>query len=71
MLQRKDLVDIGDADYNARRSEYIQCLDCGIQSGGTRGDFWQIGMEDTFQCHCGSKNLILVRDLTETVIVKQ
>ena len=71
MVQRKDLVDIGDNDYQQRQDEYIQCQDCGESFGGTRGDYFSVPMDYTFKCiNCGSKNVALVKDIITTEIVK-
>lgn len=72
MIMRKDLVDVGDADYNTRRNEFMQCQDCGEEIGGTRGDFFSLPMEWVFSCfECGSENIAIVRRVSEIVIVKQ
>ncbi len=72
MLRRKDLVDIGDADYKERQDEFMECQDCGGEFGGTRGDFFAISMDDIFYCpECGSINIALVKKVCENVIVKQ
>ena len=72
MIKRKDLVDIGDADYDARRSEFMQCQDCGEEFGGTRGDFFMVFMDSLFYCpRCGSENIALVKKVCQNVIVKQ
>ena len=69
MVHRQDLAaSMGDVN---RRSEYVQCQDCGETFGGTQGDYWQLAMDAVFTCRCGSTDLALVRDKTETVIIKQ
>lgn len=72
MIKRKDLVDIADADYDARQGEFMQCLDCGEEFGGTRGDFFMINIEATMDCpKCESENIAIVRRVSKIVIVKQ
>ena len=72
MVKRKDLVDIGDADYKERQDEFMQCQDCGAEFGGTRGDYFNMEMEDIFYCpECGSANIAIVRRVSKIVIVKQ
>jgi len=72
MIRRKDLVDIGDADYNKRCGEFMQCQDCGELIGGTQGDYYMMAMDDVFKCpECGSENIALARQVCKTVIVKQ
>ncbi len=71
MVQRKDLVDISDNDYQQRQGEYMQCQDCGESFGGTRGDFFSLEMDHIFKCsNCGSKNVALVKDIITIEIVK-
>jgi len=61
MLKRKDLVDVGDSNYGERANEIIECQDCGVESGGTRGDLWQMPMDEVFRCpDCDSTDLALV-----------
>ncbi len=61
MIRRKDLIEIGDADYITRRGEYMQCLDCDIEIGGTRGDFFMMPMNEIFKCPgCKSENIAIV-----------
>ena len=72
MIKRKDLVDIGDTDIDTRRNEFMQCQDCGEEIGGTRGDYWQMNMDDVFTCPtCENENIAIVRRVCKTVIVKQ
>ena len=72
MIRRKDLVDVGDADYKERQGEFMQCLDCGVEIGGTRGDFFSVVMDFVFICMgCGSENIAIVKIVRKTVIVKQ
>ena len=72
MVTRGDLTDIGDADYSARQGEYILCQHCGDSFGGTQGDYWQVALDEPFQCsECGSTDLALVKDKTEIVTIKQ
>lgn len=72
MIMRKDLVDIGDADYKQRQGEFMQCQDCGCEFGGTRGDFFMTNMEATMDCpECESDNIALVRKVCKNVIVKR
>jgi len=72
MIRRKDLVDVGDADYETRRNEFMQCLDCGEEIGGTQGDFWSIHMDYLLYCpECSSENIAIVRKVCKNVIVKQ
>ena len=71
MVQRKDLVDISDSDYQQRQGEYMQCQDCGESFGGTCGDFFLLPMDYVFHCpECDSKNIALVRDVTTQEIIK-
>lgn len=71
MIKRKDLVDISDQDWKQRRNEFIQCLDCGVEFGGTRGDFFIIRMDYLLHCpECDSKNLAIVKKVSRNVIVK-
>lgn len=72
MIRRKDLVDIGDADYDQRRDEFMQCQDCGEELGGTRGDFFLMPEDETFVCpECNSENIAIVRRVYEIVVVKK
>ena len=72
MIRRKDLVDVGDADFDTRRNEFMQCLDCGEEFAGTRGDFFMTNMEATMDCPgCESENIAIVRRVEKIVIVKQ
>lgn len=72
MIRRKDLVDIGDADYDTRRNEFMQCLDCGEEIGGTQGDFFMMPMNELFVCpECNSENIAIVRHVDKIVVVKR
>lgn len=72
MVERKDLVDIGDADYDTRRNEFVQCQACGNEFGGTRGDYFQMPMDGVFYCpECGDDNLALVKRVFTIKIIKQ
>ena len=72
MIMRKDLTDVGDADYRDRQSEFIRCMDCGMESGGTRGDFWELAMDTFLRCgQCGSENLAIVRKHILKEIIKE
>ena len=72
MIKRKDLVGVGDADYDTRQDEFMQCQDCGGEIGGTRGDFFIIHMDSLLYCsECGSENLAIVKKVCQNVIVKQ
>ena len=72
MVRRKDLVDIGDVDYLQRQGEFMQCQDCGTEFGGTRGDYFNLPMDEVFCClDCGSEDVVLVRRESKIVIVKQ
>lgn len=72
MIKRKDLVDVGDADFDTRRSEFMQCQDCGYEFGGTRGDYFTIPMDYIFHCYeCSSENIALVWRVDKIVVVKQ
>ena len=72
MIRRKDLVDIGDKAYETRRNEFMQCLDCGEEFGGTQGDFFMASMDAIMNCpECGKDNIALVRKVCKNVIVKQ
>ena len=71
MVQRKDLVDIGDNDYDQRQGEYMLCQDCGESLGGTRGDYFNCSMDYIFRCiNCGSENIAIVKDITTQKIIK-
>lgn len=72
MIKRKDLADVGDKDYDTRRNEFMQCQDCGYEFGGTKGDYFTIPMDYIFHCYeCSSDNIALVKNVTQTVILKQ
>ena len=72
MIKRKDLVDIGDADYDTRRNEFMQCQDCREEFGGTQGDYFTIHMDYLIHCpECQSKNIALVKEVRQNVIIKQ
>lgn len=72
MVKRKDLVCVGDADYDRRRNEFMQCQDCGEEFGGTQGDFFTVSMDNIFHCpECGSENIAIVRCVSKVVIIKQ
>lgn len=62
MIKRKDLVDVGDENYNKRQGEFMLCRECENEIGGTRGDFFMVDMNYIFKCgECKSKNLVLVK----------
>jgi len=72
MIKRKDLVDVGDADYDTRQGEFMECQDCGAEMGGTRGDFFSLPMDYIFPCYdCKSENIAIVRRECKNVIIKQ
>lgn len=72
MVKPKDLTDIGDSDHDQRQSEYVVCLDCGRRFGGTRGDYWDLDMNEPFQCpDCESTNLALAVDTVHQTILRQ
>lgn len=72
MIKRKDLVDFGNADYDIRRNEFMQCQDCGAEFGGTQGDYFIMPMNDIFYCpECTGDNIALVRRESKIVVVKQ
>ena len=72
MIRRQDLVDIGDTDIDTRRNEFMQCLDCGEEFGGTRGDYWQMSMDAILTCpECKSEDIALVKKVCQNVIIKQ
>ena len=74
MVQRKNLTDISDNDYEQRQGEYIKCLICGHSFGGTRGDYFDLPMDYIFKCpisDCGTDNLALVKDITITKIISK
>ena len=72
MIKRKDLVDIGDTDYHQRQGEFMECQDCGHEIGGTRGDYWQLDMDQIFTCpDCNSENIAIVRRVCTTKIIRQ
>lgn len=72
MIMRKDLVDISDKDWDTRRNEFMQCQNCGEEFGGTRGDFFSVGMDFVFICpECASENIAIVRRVSKIVIIKQ
>ncbi len=73
MVQRKDLVDISDNDYQQRQGEYMQCQDCGESFGGSYGDYFMQSMDCIFKCpnpYCGSENIALVKDVITQKIIK-
>lgn len=73
MIKRKDLTDIGDEDYRQRRDEFIQCQNCCLEFGGTRGDFWDLSLDHVLICpDCGLRDaLAIVRKKISYEIVKQ
>jgi hypothetical protein len=72
MIRRRDLVDVGDEDYDVRRDEFMQCLDCGYEFGGTKGDYFTIPMDYVFHCYeCDGENIALVRRSCRNIIIKQ
>ena len=72
MIRRKDLVDISDKNYKQREGEFMQCQDCGEEFGRTQDDFFTIHMDYLLYCpECDSENLALVKNVTQTVILKQ
>ena len=72
MIKRKDLVDIGDADYKQRQNEFMECQDCGYEFGGTRGDYFTIPMDYVFHCYdCNSENIAIVKKSCKNVVIKQ
>lgn len=72
MIRRKDLAGVGDADFDTRRDDFMQCQDCGYEFGGTKGDYFTIPMDYIFHCYeCDSENIALVRCSSNIVIVKQ
>ena len=72
MIRRKDLVDVGDADYDTRRGEFMQCQDCEEEFGGTQGDYFMMPMSDIFYCpECCSENIAIVRKVCKNVMIKQ
>ena len=72
MIRRKDLVDIGDGDYQARQEEFMECQDCDAVIGGTRGDFFMADMNWIINCpECGNDDIALVRKVCKNVIVKR
>ena len=72
MVKRKDLVDVGDENYNQRQNEYMVCQDCRtIIGGGTSGDYFMLSMDHIFDCpDCLSENIALVKDKITQEIVK-
>lgn len=74
MIRRKDLVDISDDNYQQRQGEFMQCQDCGVGFGGTRGDYFAVSMDYVFHCpnsQCDSINLALVKEIRTIKIIKQ
>ncbi len=72
MVKRKDLVDVGDSNYNQRQKEYMICQDCGEIIGGTRGDYWEYSMDYVFKCSkCKSENIAIVVDIKTQKIIKE
>jgi len=72
MIKRKDLVGIGDADYDQRQGEFMQCQDCGAEFDGTRGDYFMLPMDYIFFCpNCGDDDIALIRRVSKIVVVKQ
>jgi DNA-directed RNA polymerase subunit RPC12/RpoP len=71
MIRVRDLVDIADPDFEERQGEIFLCLDCGGESGGTRGDFFMLSDDDELRCpYCGGE-LELVRKVCKYVSVKR
>jgi len=71
MIKRKDLVDIGDADYDTRRNEFMQCLDCGEEMSGTRGDFFSLPMDWVFSCPAyNSERIAIVKKVCKIVVIR-
>lgn len=72
MIKRKDLVGVGDADYDTRQDEFMQCQDCEKEFGGTQGDFFTLPMDWIFHCpDCKSEKIAIVRKVCKNVIIKQ
>ena len=69
---KRDLADIGDANYNKRRGEFILCEVCGNEFGGTRGDYFNMPDNQEFECPaCGNDaELYLVKKVEKYVRVK-
>lgn len=70
MIRRKDLVGISDQDYKERQGEFMLCRTCGQHIGGTRGDYFMIGMNDFFRCSCGSRDLCLCKVTHELKLIR-
>lgn len=69
-IRRKDLVDIADDNYQQRKSEFMQCQECGFGFGGTRGDYFTRDMDYIFTCdECDSDNIALVKKVVTIVKV--
>lgn len=71
MIKRKDLADISDENYDSRRNEFMQCLDCNTEFGGTQGDYWLIPVDFIYCPECNSGNIALVKKVCRNVIIKQ
>jgi len=72
MIKRKDLVDIGDSNYQQRQDEFMQCQECGHEFGGTQGDYFTIHMDYALHCpDCNSENIALVKATRVITIIKQ
>ena len=69
MVKRKDLVDIGDKNYNNRRGEFMYCPECDLIYGGTQGDFFMVAMEYEFRCQECKGELFLAREKTKIEII--
>jgi hypothetical protein len=70
MVRRKDLVDIGDKNYEQRSGEFLLCNDCGQESGGTRGDFFMLPLEAEIKCNCGG-DLSIVKAIRQIKVIKE
>jgi len=71
MVMKKDLVDVGDKDYDQRQGEFVFCPKCSNEFGGTRGDYFLASPEHIFVCDvCTNKDLQLVRRVCTLEVIK-
>jgi Zn finger protein HypA/HybF involved in hydrogenase expression len=72
MVRVKDLVDVGDKNYDKRQGEVMYCNNCDSEIGGTRGEIFMTDKEQVMTCpECGSDKISLVKKVTRYEVVKQ